>query len=125
MGRPILIGCRGWETPVLFEDRNASLDALVTDIYGRAGHKPSDLISAPVTERAAQTRRRPRPEQPHDPRKLGQTRHPLHIHDSRRQNTQRASLELDGPRRPANRAPSRPATEDDLNWRRSFRPPRP
>jgi len=37
---------------VLLHDRDARLDALVTNIHGRAGHKPFHLIGRSTAERA-------------------------------------------------------------------------
>jgi len=54
MGRPVLLGgSRGREAAVLLHYRHACLDALVTDIYGRARHKPPDLVGALAAERTA------------------------------------------------------------------------
>jgi len=51
MGRPVLLGgSRGRETAVLLHHRHAFFDALVTDIYGRARHKPLDLVSPSAAE---------------------------------------------------------------------------
>ena len=59
IGRPsfmrnltILLGA-SWrrEAAVLLHHRHASFDALVTDIYGWAGHKAPNLIGAFATER--------------------------------------------------------------------------
>jgi hypothetical protein len=45
MGQPVIAGgWRGWKAAMLLENRNASLDALVTDIYGWTGDKSPDLI---------------------------------------------------------------------------------
>jgi hypothetical protein len=38
---------------VLLQNRNAFFDALITDIYGRAGDKSRDLGGAAAAERAA------------------------------------------------------------------------
>jgi hypothetical protein len=51
--RPGLIS-RRCKAAVLFQNRNACLDTLITDIYGRPCHKPLDLIGVPTAERAAQ-----------------------------------------------------------------------
>jgi hypothetical protein len=45
----------GGETPVLLYHRHACFDALVTDIYGRAGDKPANLVGAFAAERTAQS----------------------------------------------------------------------
>jgi hypothetical protein len=51
MGRPVLLGgSRGREAAVLLHYRHAFFDALITDIYGRARHKPPDLVSASAAE---------------------------------------------------------------------------
>jgi hypothetical protein len=38
---------------VLLHHRDAHLDALVTNIHGRAGHKPPNLVGGSTAERAA------------------------------------------------------------------------
>jgi hypothetical protein len=56
MVRPILrVGPQRRETPVLLYHRHACFDALVTDIYGRAGDKPANLVGAFAAERTAQS----------------------------------------------------------------------
>jgi len=56
MAQPILFGgSRRREAPVLLQHRHARFDALVTDIYGRAGDKPANLVGALATERTAQS----------------------------------------------------------------------
>jgi hypothetical protein len=57
MGQPVSAG-GGVKAAMLFENRNARLDARVTDIYARAGDKTTDPIIGASAERAAQ----PRPE---------------------------------------------------------------
>src|SRR5262245_5954804 len=77
MGQPVFAGgWRGWKAAMLLENRDASLDALVTDIHGWTGDKSPDLIRPLAAERAAQGRACPRPERPHDVRELGQ---PVHV----------------------------------------------
>jgi hypothetical protein len=39
---------------VLLQNRNAFVDARITDIHGRAGYKTLDRIGMPAAERAAQ-----------------------------------------------------------------------
>jgi hypothetical protein len=59
MAQPVLVGGRRrWKTAVLLQNRNAFLDALITDIYGRAGDKARHLGCAAAAERAAQSRLR-------------------------------------------------------------------
>src|SRR6266540_3357808 len=56
MVQPILLGgSRRREAPVLLHHRHACFDALVTDIYGRAGDKPANLVGAFAAERTAQS----------------------------------------------------------------------
>src|SRR4051812_4731906 len=53
MGQPISVS--GWRREnSLLQNRDACLDALVTDIHGRTGDKPLDLVAASAAERTAQ-----------------------------------------------------------------------
>src|SRR5712672_2947255 len=62
MGQPISVsGWRGRRTPVRFQNRDACLDALVTDIHGRTSHKPLNLVAGSAAEGAAQSRLRAQP----------------------------------------------------------------
>ena len=62
MGQPISVsGWRGRGTPVRFQNRDACLDALVTDIHGRTSHKPLNLVAGSAAEGAAQSRLRAQP----------------------------------------------------------------
>jgi len=57
MGQPVSAG-GGVKAAMLFENRNARLDARITDIYVRPGDKTTDPIIGASAERTAQ----PRPE---------------------------------------------------------------
>ena len=75
MGQPISVsGWRGRRTSVRFQNRDACLDALVTDIHGRTSHKPLDLVAGSAAEGAAQSRSRAQPV-----RQPPELRHPSHI----------------------------------------------
>jgi hypothetical protein len=43
---------------MLFQDRDAGMDACITDIYGRARHKLPDLFGVSAAERTPQSRPR-------------------------------------------------------------------
>jgi len=54
MAQPILLRwSRRGKASVLLHDRDARLDAPITNIHGRAGHKPLHLVGRSTAERAA------------------------------------------------------------------------
>ena len=88
MGQPISVSGLADGEPVLLQNRDACLDALVTDIHGRTGHKTLDLIAGSAAERTAQSPARAAgcasvPSLANRPISF--------IHDSRGQNSPRAS----------------------------------